>query len=73
MTDVLPEVEPVAKITKEPEALGDQTPAIITDHKFSPKGDWFSLCRYCNLAESAHEATELQYIGDGMYEGFGDD
>lgn len=46
------------------EVLHDETPAIITDHKFSPKGEWYTLCRHCNLAESAHAETELRYYSD---------
>lgn len=64
------EVQPVAD--EEKVSLADESPAIITDHKFSPRGSWFTLCRHCNLAESAHAETELQYIGDGLYEGFDD-
>lgn len=37
----------------------DEAPAIISDHKFSPKGEWWSLCVTCNLAESAHLESEL--------------
>lgn len=33
-------------------------PAIVTDHKFQPKGEWWSLCAICNLAQSAHLETE---------------
>jgi len=46
----------------------DETPSIIDDHPFEPKGEWWSLCGYpdCNLAESAHKETKLviRYIGD---------
>lgn len=44
--------------------LEDEAPAIISDHKFKPKSEWWSLCQYCNLAESAHTETELLYYGD---------
>lgn len=46
------------------EVAHDETPSNITDHKFRPKGAWFSLCEVCNLAESAHAASELRYVGD---------
>jgi hypothetical protein len=31
--------------------------SIVTDHAFMPDGEWWSLCVYCSLAESAHERT----------------
>lgn len=40
----------------------DSAPAIIRDHKFRPRGAWYTLCEICSKAESAHEATELQYV-----------
>ena len=45
----------------------DEAPSIIDTHPFQPKGDWWSLCEECNLAESAHKETSLrpfQYYGD---------
>ena len=45
----------------------DEAPAIITDHKFSPKGEWWSLCKHCNLGEAAHADTErvlIHYYSD---------
>lgn len=42
----------------------DETPSQIVDHKFSPKGEWYSLCRHCNLSEAAHAESELHYYGD---------
>lgn len=32
----------------------------VTDHLFRPKREWWSLCRHCNLAESAHRTTALK-------------
>lgn len=50
-----------------PKEVGhDEAPAIISDHKFSPRGEWWSLCKHCRLAESAHLETELRYVGDDM-------
>lgn len=49
---------------KKAEVVADSTPAIITDHKFRPKGAWYTLCDICNIAESAHEASELRYYSD---------
>jgi hypothetical protein len=49
------------------EVLHDQTPSITTDHPFEPKGEWWSLCKHCNLAESTHAETVLnpiRYLGD---------
>lgn len=71
--DVIPEAAKVVQAPPVKQTLADESAAIIRDHKFSPKDYWFSLCRHCNLAESAHEETELEYIGDGQYEGFEDD
>lgn len=48
----------------EKEVAHDEAPAIITDHKFSPKGEWWSLCIHCNLSEAAHAASELRYYSD---------
>jgi len=42
------------------EVTHDETPSDITDHPFSPKGEWFTLCSHCNLAESAHRDTTVE-------------
>lgn len=45
----------------------DEAPSIIEDHPFEPKGEWYTLCKHCNLAESAHKETTLlpfKYVGD---------
>jgi hypothetical protein len=39
------------------EAAHDESPSIIDDHPFEPKGEWWTLCKHCNLAESAHKET----------------
>lgn len=41
------------------EVMHDETPSGVTDHAFEPKHEWWSLCRHCNLAESAHAETTL--------------
>lgn len=41
------------------EVQHDETPSGITDHPFEPKGLWFTLCKVCNLAESAHAETTI--------------
>jgi hypothetical protein len=48
------------KVTGRPkEVAHDETPSGITDHAFEPKGEWWTLCRHCNFAESAHRDTTL--------------
>lgn len=42
------------------EVAHDESPSIIQDHAFKPKGEWFTLCEHCNLAESAHNETTLR-------------
>jgi hypothetical protein len=48
----------------------DETPAIITDHPFEPKGAWYTQCKRCNLAMAAHSKTTVNprdhigYFGD---------
>lgn len=54
----------------------DESPAIISDHAYTPRAEWWSLCKVCGLAQAAHaevspEATEAErqahiaYYGDG--------
>lgn len=53
------------------EVVHDETPSQITDHAFEPKGEWWSLCEHCNLAESAHRESTLppfRYYSDDMPE-----
>jgi hypothetical protein len=53
-------------VTDEPaqtvvQADPHRDPAPVADHAFSPRGEWWSLCRVCSLAEAAHiEKTESQ-------------
>lgn len=49
----------------------DESPSIISDHAFEPKAAWYTLCKHCNLAESAHESTthpSFRYYGDDVPE-----
>jgi len=50
------------------EATHDQTPSVISDHSFEPKGEWYTLCKHCNLAESAHKETtvKVRYNNDDV-------
>jgi hypothetical protein len=53
------------------EVIHDESPSIISDHPFVPKGAWWSLCKHCNLAESAHLETttpRFHYVGDDSEE-----
>jgi hypothetical protein len=43
------------------EVQHDETPSEVEDHAFVPKGEWWSLCEICNLAQSAHKETTLQF------------
>lgn len=60
---------PVTK-KKEPKAH-DETPSAITDHAFEPRGDWYTVCKHCHLAEAAHAETTIDWrdhisYGDDM-------
>lgn len=33
--------------------------SVITDHPFVPAGAWWTRCKHCKLAESAHRETTL--------------
>lgn len=46
------------------EVAHDETPSIIDDHPYEPKAQWWTLCKHCNLAESAHSRSIFRYIGD---------
>jgi hypothetical protein len=52
-------ITPDAKKPRPQEVLHDATPSITTDHPFKPKGEWWSLCVECNLAESTHKETTI--------------
>lgn len=40
----------------------DDSPAIITDHAFEPVGQWWSLCKHCNLAQAAHSSSTVNTL-----------
>jgi len=42
------------------EVLHDESPSVITDHPFEPRGEWWTLCKICSLAEAAHKETTLK-------------
>lgn len=57
--------------TRRKEVIHDETPSIISSHPFEPKGAWWSLCKRCNLAESAHLTTTqppFHYVSDDLEE-----
>lgn len=37
----------------------DEAPSIISSHPFEPKKEWWSVCKYCEFAESAHTETTI--------------
>lgn len=41
------------------EVMHDQAPSLITDHPFEPRGEWWSLCKHCRLAQAAHKETTI--------------
>lgn len=60
-------------ISRPKEVAHDETPAIISDHPFVPRGEWWSLCKHCGLAMPAHAETTIDprdyiwkigYVGD---------
>jgi len=58
-------------ISHRPVVIHDETPSIISDHPFEPKGEWWTLCKQCNLAESAHKETKqerFRYYSDDVPE-----
>jgi hypothetical protein len=53
------------------EIVHDESPAIIEDHPFEPRAEWWTLCKHCSLAESAHKETTLapfRYYSDDIAE-----
>lgn len=58
------------------DAAQNKDPAIITDHEFVPRDEWWSLCKTCGLAQAAHaessdEAIEAERKAHIAY--YGDD
>ena len=49
------------KAERPKEVQHDETPSGVTDHAFTPKGMWYTLCSRCNLAESAHRETTVNH------------
>lgn len=47
--------------TRPKEVAHDETPSGIVDHIFEPKGEWYTLCKHCNFAESSHAETSLPF------------
>jgi hypothetical protein len=41
---------------REPEG---SAPAIIRSHPFEPRAQWWTVCKFCGLAEAAHADTVL--------------
>lgn len=37
-------------------------PAIISDHAFEPRDQWWSLCKHCGLAQAAHSETSIDTL-----------
>jgi hypothetical protein len=61
---------------KRKEVAHDEAPAIISDHAYVPRDEWWSLCRVCGLAQAAHaevseEAREAERKAHIAY--YGDD
>jgi hypothetical protein len=42
----------------------DESPAIISDHAFTPRGEWWTLCKFCGLAQAAHSDTTIDTRAD---------
>lgn len=42
--------------------VGGDPPAAqhVDDHPFEPRGEWFTTCQHCRLAEAAHQTTTLE-------------
>lgn len=54
----------------------DESPALIHDHAFEPRGEWWSLCKFCGLAMPAHAETTIDphdYIGRERIAYYSDD
>jgi hypothetical protein len=52
------EPQEVRSVRPKP-VLYDETPSQIVDHAFEPRGEWYTLCKHCNLSEAAHMRTTL--------------
>lgn len=36
----------------------------ITSHAFTPRGEWWTVCRVCGLAEAAHTSSTQNSVTD---------
>ena len=62
-------IEDTPRASRPKEVMHDESPSVITDHLYEPKGEWWSLCRHCNLAESAHAESKqipFGYVSDDI-------
>lgn len=41
----------------------------VTDHAFAPRGEWWTRCKHCNLAEAAHMRTSMSPPGSPPSQG----
>lgn len=44
------------------EVAHDEAPAIISDHAFVSRGEWWDLCVTCGLAQAAHAEVSAEAI-----------
>lgn len=58
----------MSELKKPKEVHHDETPSNIVDHAFEPRGEWYTLCKHCGLAESAHQRTlrPIRYYSDDV-------
>lgn len=52
----------IAKEEKTKEVGHDEAPAEIEDHPFEPRGEWYTLCKHCGLAQAAHSETTIDNL-----------
>jgi hypothetical protein len=48
---------------REPK-VHDEAPAIVDDHMFEPRNQWWSLCKHCGLARAAHSSASTVALDD---------
>lgn len=54
-------METYERQSRPKEVQHDQSPAIISDHAFEPRTEWWSRCKHCKLYEAAHKETTLHH------------
>lgn len=55
----------MAAVEKEHKVMAhDEAPAIISNHPFVPRGQWWSLCKVCGLAQAAHAETTIDSVAE---------